>query len=220
MKTGKINCVILGGGGHAKVLIDALQMSGAAIPRAVLDPDPSRWGQSLWGVPILGGDDLLPELKGRGIGYFTVGLGSVGDSQPRKRLFDLGVSFHLKPLSVIHPSAVFSRRVKMGEGSQIFPGSVVNAGAALGVNVIINSGAVVEHDCVVGDHVHVATGAHLAGAVRIGAGAHIGIGATVKQGIAIGESAVVGAGAVVVKDVLLHTLVVGVPARLFRKSKR
>jgi len=90
----------------------------------------------------------------------------------------------------------------------------------LGVNVIINSGAVVEHDCVVGDHVHVATGAHLAGAVRIGAGAHIGIGATVKQGIAIGANAVVGAGAVVVKDVLPDTLVVGVPARLFRKSKR
>jgi len=217
MKTEKINCVILGGGGHAKVLIDALQMSSAAIPRAVLDADPSRWGQELLGVPIWGGDDLLPELKGRGIGYFTVGLGSVGDSQPRKRLFELGLSYHLKPLSVIHPSAVFSRWVKMGEGSQILPGSVVHAGAELGVNVIINSGAVVGHDCVVGDHVHVAAVACLAGAVRVGAGAHIGMGAAVKQGLTIGEGAVVGMGAMVVKDVLPHTVVASVPARPLRK---
>lgn len=217
MKTEKINCVILGGGGHAKVLIDALQMSGAAVPYAVLDADPSRWGQSLWGVPILGGDDLLPGLKGRGIDYFTVGLGSVGDSRPRRRLFELGLSHHLKPLSVIHPSAVFSRWAKMGEGSQILPGSVVQAGAALGVNVIVNSGAVVGHDCVLGDHVHVSAVACLAGDVRVGAGAHIGLGAAVQQGVTIGEGAVVGMGAVVVKDVLPHAVMASVPARPLRK---
>lgn len=217
MKTEEINCVILGGGGHAKVLVDALLMNGAAVPLAVLDADPSQWGQSLWGVPILGGDDLLPELKDQGIGYFVVGLGSVGNSQPRKRLFELGLSHHLKPWSVVHPSAVFSQRVKMGEGSQLLPGSVVQAGAKLGMNVIINSGAVVGHDCVVGDHVHVAAGACLGGGARVGAGAHIGMGAAVKQGLTIGENAVVGMGAVVVKNVPPGTVVATPPARPLRK---
>ena len=211
-------CVILGGGGHAQVLIDSLLASGVATPHAILDPDRSRWGQALLGTPILGGDDKLPELVSRGVNCFVVGLGSTGDNRSRQRLFELGLSYNLEPLTVVHPTAVCSQSAKLGPGLQLFPGSVINAGAVVGVNVIINSGAIVEHECVLGDHVHVASGAQLASSVRVGTGAHIGVGATVRQCIAIGEGAIVGAGAVVVKDVPPHMVVVGVPARPLRKS--
>ena len=208
----KPRCVILGGGGHARVLIDCLQTSGVAEPYAILDSDPSKKGKELLGIPILGGDDLLPQLAGRGVTHFVVGLGSTGDNRPRQHLFERGLSHHLEPLTVIHPSAVCSKEAKIGRGSQLFPRSVVNAGSEVGENVIVNSGAIVEHDCLIGDHTHIATGAQLASAVRVGKGAHIGIGASVKQGVTIGEGAVVGAGAVVVKDVLPHVVVIGVPA--------
>lgn len=221
MGTGKnILCVILGGGGHARVLIDSLKESGVATPQAVLDSDRSKRGQELLGVPILGGDDFLPELARRGITHFVVGLGSTGDNEPRRRLFELGLSHKLQPLTVIHPSAICSKEAKVGRGSQLFPGCIVNAGVKLGENVIVNSGAIVEHDCVIEDHVHIATGAKLASTVYVGRGAHIGIGAAVRQKIKIGERALVGGGSVVVKDVPAHVVVVGSPARLLREETK
>ena len=209
-------CVILGGGGHARVLIDCLQFSGVAQIYGVLDPDRSRWGQNMLDVPIVGGDELLAEIKLRGVECFAVGLGGTGNNRPRQRLFEFAMSRGLQPLTITHPSSSVSRWAMIGEGSQLLPGSVVNAGATLGMNVIVNSGAIVEHDCAIGSHVHVATGAKLASTVRVGAGAHIGAGATVRQGVAIGDGAIVGAGAVVIAEVEPYTVVVGVPAHRLR----
>ena len=217
MITPEIHCIILGGGGHAGVLIDSLQQANhPARLMAILDANQSRWGQSLLGVPILGGDDLLPELINQGANAFIVGLGSVGNNQPRRRLFELGLSYNLSPQLVQHPKAILSPAAKIGLGVQLLPGCIITSGALLGDNVIINSGAIVEHDCQIGDHVHIATGARLASTVTIGVSAHIGAGATIRQCIRIGEGAVVGAGAVVVKDVEPYTVVTGVPARFMK----
>ena len=211
-------CVVLGGGGHARVLIDLMREADLGEPAGILEVDASRWGGELDGVPILGGDDLIPQLADRGVSAFVVGLGSVRDTRPRRRLFSLAVEHGLEPLTLRHPAAVCSTVVELGGGCQLLAGSIVNAGARLGANVIVNSGAIVEHDCVVGDHVHVATGAGLASGVVVGAGAHIGIGAVVRQGISIGEEAVIGAGAVVVRDVPAATVVAGVPAGPLRNG--
>jgi len=216
----RIYCVVLGGGGHARVLIDSLQFQQNVELYAVLDSDRSLWGKMLLEVPILGGDEMLPEVKRQGVTHFVVGLGGTGNNQPRRKLFESAVALGLIPLTVVHPSAVCSRRARLGEGCVLYPAVVVNAGATLGINVIVNTGAIVEHDCVVGDHVHVATGARLAGTVKIGALAHIGAGATVVHCISIGEGAVVGAGATVVKDVPPHIVVAGVPARPMRTALR
>ncbi len=210
-------CVFLGGGGHASVLIDALRMRAMAIPHAVLDAEPAKWGKELLGVPIVGGDDLLPRVIAQGVRYFAVGLGSTGDTRHRQRLFNLGLEHHLEPLTIIHPSAICSRHAEVGPGCQLLPVCVINAGASLGSNVIVNSGAVVEHDCVLESHVHVATGARLASGARVGLGAHVGAGATVKQLVSIGARSIVGAGAVVVKDVPDEAVVIGVPARPMKR---
>ncbi|NQW22645.1 MAG: acetyltransferase [SAR202 cluster bacterium] len=206
-------CIILGGGGHASVIIDALRAGGTTECYGILDRNCSLWGKEVLGVPVLGGDELLPQLMRRGATQFVVGLGGVGDNRPRRRLFQLGLQHGLKPLTVCHPAAILSPFATLGDGSVVLPAAVVNAGAVLGANVIVNTGAIVEHDCVVGDHAHIATGSRLCSAARVGIGAHIGAGATVRQSIAIGEGAIVGAGAAVVKDVDPWTVVAGVPAR-------
>jgi sugar O-acyltransferase (sialic acid O-acetyltransferase NeuD family) len=213
-------CVILGGGGHAAVLVEALRAAGAAAALAILDADCSRWGQDVLGVPVRGGDDLLPTLHGQGADCFVVGLGATGVGHARRRMFEYGVSCGLEPLTVVHPAAVISPSARMGRGCQVLAGSVVQARAVLGDNVIVNTGAIVEHDCVLGDDVHLATGARLAGGVSVGRGSLVGLGAAVLQGLHVGEDAIVGGGAVVVRDVPDGVVVAGVPARPLRGNAR
>ena len=212
-------CVILGAGGHARVLLDSLILMCTAYSFVILDRTAQGSTREVMGIPVAGDDSLLPELIGRGARRFVVGLGATGNNGPRRRLFELGISHRLHPLVVRHPSAISSRWCTIGAGTQLLARSVVNPGAMLGVNVIVNTSAVVEHDCVIEDHVHIATGATLAGSVRIGELAHVGCGAIVKEGVTVGKRAIVGAGAVVVNDVPSDCTVIGVPARpLVRKS--
>lgn len=205
-------CILLGGGGHARVLIDCLQLGGAVMLVGVLEADQARWGQSMLNVPILGGDERLAELAVHDVNCFAVGVGGTGNNRPRRKLFEFALSCGLRSLTIQHPTAVLSPHATVGEGAQLLPGCIVNAGARVGHNVIINSGAIIEHDCIISDHAHVATGAKLASTVKVGVGAHVGAGATILQGITIGAGAIVGAGAVVVKDVPADVIVVGVPA--------
>lgn len=209
-------CVILGGGGHAAVLIECLRAAGGVQLIGILDPERALWGGELLGVPILGGDELLGSLREQGAESFVVGLGATGNNALRRRIFELGLARGLRPCSVIHPSVLRSASALLGEGCQLLPGAIVNTRAQLGRNVLINSGAIVEHDCRLGDHVHIATGARLAGAVQVEEAAHIGVGACIRQGIRIGAGAVVGAGAAVVKDVPERVVVAGVPARILK----
>jgi sugar O-acyltransferase (sialic acid O-acetyltransferase NeuD family) len=211
-------CIILGGGGHARVLIDILQLQGAVIICGILDADRQRWGQEMMNVPVLGGDDRLSEMVEKGVSAFVVGVGGVGDNRPRQRLFEWGCSHRLQPLTVIHPAAIRSAWSEIGAGAQILPGAIVNPGAVIGVNVIVNSGAIVEHDCQIGDHVHIASGARLTSGVKVERLAHIGAGATLRQGVSVGEAAIVGAGAVVIRDVPPHTVVAGVPAHPIHRA--
>lgn len=206
-------CVILGGGGHARVIIDALRAGGAAEPAAILDSDKALHGSQVDGVRIVGSDEELPRLRAGGWAHFAMGMGGAGNNAPRRRVYDFALSAGLQPVTIVHPRAFVSPAATLGPGAQIMPGSLVCAGAALGANVLVNSGAIVEHDCNVGDHVHVASGACLCGAVTVGVGAHLGARCVVRQGITIGASALVAAGAVVVKDVPAGQKVAGVPAR-------
>jgi sugar O-acyltransferase (sialic acid O-acetyltransferase NeuD family) len=211
-------CVILGGGGHAAVLIECLRESDPSLDLCILDPDRTLWGRTVMDVAVVGDDNKLARLVHQGVSHYLVGLGAVGIGTHRQRLYELGREHGLGVLDVRHSSARVSTSATFGAGCQLLTGAIVGTRARIGTNVIINTGAIVEHDCQVGDHTHVATGARLAGAVTIGTAAFIGIGATVREGVRIGAAALVGAGAVVVEDVPPRTVVVGVPARPLRRS--
>jgi sugar O-acyltransferase (sialic acid O-acetyltransferase NeuD family) len=208
-----VHVVVLGGGGHAGVVIDALQLAGVSV-RGILDPRPELHGTTIMEVLVLGGDDLLLKLKSEGVSSFVLGVGSVGRTPRRRRLFEDGLRSGLVPFTVIHPSATCSKWANLAAGTVVLANAVINANARIGVNVIINSGTIVEHGCSIGDHTHVASGARVLGDVQIGDEVFIGAGATVKQGITIGNGAVVGAGAVVLNDVAPDLTVAGVPARV------
>lgn len=205
--------IIIGSGGHAKVLIEALLASSAVI-KGIVDSNPMLAGSRILGVPVLGGDDVVVEFTPSQI-QLVNGVGSIGLPNLRQRLYErfkiLGYDF----ATVIHPSAVVTSDVILGEGSQVMAGAVIQPGSHIGCNTIINTRASVDHDCIIGDHVHISPGVTLSGGVDIGAGSHIGTGATLIQGISIGCGCLVAAGAVVVKDITDGAMVRGVPARGF-----
>ncbi len=200
------------------MLIECLQLGNAGVADAILNPARETWGTFIDSVRVLGGDELLGDLRDREITCFAVALGGVGDNRPRQRLFELALAAGLQPLTIVHPRAIVSARATIGRGAQVLAGAVVNTGAVLQTNALINTGAIVEHDCRIGEHAHVSSGACLAGGVEVGVLAHIGAGATVRQGVRIGAGALVGAGAVVVREVAAGAVVAGVPARPLRES--
>ncbi len=207
----------LGAGGHARVLIEILRSNNNFELVGLLDNNPQLKGKDVLGLPVLGGDSLLPELKAKGISRFFIGIGSVGNASRRKQIYEQGLALGMEPVSAIHPTAIISPSAILGRGCMIMAGVVINALARLGENVIVNTAAIVDHDCWLGDHVHVATGACLSGTVRVGHGAHVGSGAVIRNNIVIGDGAIVGVGAAVVKDVGKNEVVVGVPARPLKR---
>jgi UDP-perosamine 4-acetyltransferase len=207
----KKRCVIIGGGGHAKVVIEAIRSGKSWEPAAVTDNTPGR--KAVLGVPVVGTDRILPKILRRGIRYFIVGVGGVPDTATRIRLYRFALESGLTPMTVIHATAVVAAGARIGEGTVVMALAVVNVDGIVEESVIVNTGALVEHEVRIRAHAHIGPGACLSGGVGIGSGAFVGAGAIVREGVRIGAKAVVGAGAVVLRDVPAELTVVGVPAR-------
>ena len=205
--------LLIGGGGHAKVVIDALRLVGKSV-LGVVDPRLDT-GDSVSDVPVLGEDDTVAKYDPDSI-WLVNGIGSTGKSNRRIAVFQRFVEAGYRFANVIHPSAAVAVYPSQFIGIQIMTAAVVQVGTVLGSNVLINTKASVDHDCHVGDHVHIAPGATVCGGVTIEHGAFIGAGATLIPGVRVGRNAIVGAGSVVLHDVEPETTVVGVPARVIQ----
>ena len=204
--------ILLGGGGHARVLLDTLRLRSVQV-LGITDPNPEGVLTGVLGVPVLGPDKAILEHDPSDV-LLVNGLGSVGAGSARRRLFDSFISRGYRFAGVVHPRSVIASTVLLSEGIQIMAGAVIQAGAHIGENAIINTRASVDHDCRIAAHVHVAPGATLSGGVIAQTGALIGTGATIIEGITIGPHALVGAGAVVLRNVPAHSTVVGNPGRV------
>ncbi|OGW33616.1 MAG: sugar acetyltransferase [Nitrospirae bacterium GWC2_56_14] len=203
--------LIVGGGGHAKVLIEALRLSSAAI-LGIIDADPAKIGTDVLGIHVIGDDTVISQYAPDSIRLVNA-LGSVHLPKARKAVFEKFKEKGFTFATIVHPSAVVASDAALGEGAQIMAGAIIQPGSRIGMNTIVNTKASVDHDCLIGDHVHLSPGVTLSGDVRIDNGVHIGTGATVIQGITIGANSLVGAGSVVIADVPAEIRVLGAPAR-------
>lgn len=201
--------VVLGAGGHARVVVDALP---GGVAGGHVSPEPAtdaRLG------PHLGGDHVIAALAKAGHG-FVLGLGFVDGGGARRRagLLEQLAAADADLVTVVHAAATVSASASIGPGAFVAAGAVLGPDVRIGRGSIVNTRASVDHDCVIGDNVHIAPGAVLSGGVRVGADSLIGVGAVVIQGITIGAGVVVGAGAVVVADLPDGVIARGVPAKV------
>ena len=203
--------LIVGGGGHGKVILNVLTRLPGYNPIGYVDPKDHG---ALLGFPYLGNDDDLPSLLGKHKGLCAViGVGKIKAESPRadifRRLKELGF---LLP-SIVAPTAMVARTAMLGEGTVVMDGAVIQPDCVVGKLGIVNTRASLDHDCILGEDVHVCPGATLSGGVKVNDGSLIGVGASVVQYLRIGKGVTIGAGAAVIGDCLEPGTYVGVPAK-------
>lgn len=204
--------VLVGGGGHARVLLRLARALGH-VAVGYVAPSPSQTGLL---VPWLGtDDDLASGLPGAPLAAILAIGKNVLDAT-RFAVFERLSAAGLEFPALSAPGAIVHEDVALGAGSVVLDGAVVVTGSRLGRACIVNTGACIDHDANVGDDVHVAPGAVLCGAVHIGSGTLVGAGATVIPGVRIAPRTVIAAGATVVHDVLEAGVYGGTPARRLR----
>ena len=206
--------VVVGGGGHARVVVDAIESAGCAKILGYVTDGTAVVGGS---YPKLGCDEDLPTLAST-LGPFHLAI-AIGDGRIRKRIVQM-IATRLAQfdyLTVVHQKANLAGRVKLGRGSFVAIGASLGVGAVIGEHALINTNASVDHDCIVSAYASIGPNVALGGGVQVGEEVLVGIGATVLPGITIGDRATVAAGAVVTRDIAPGSLVMGIPARVVSK---
>lgn len=193
--------VIIGAGGHGKVIADIAVKNGYT---EIVFLDDDKNVHKCGGYPIIGNSSEVGKIEADmivGIGNSTVRR-RIQESIPENRV-----------VTLIHPNAVIAEDVVIGRGTVIMAGVVVNSGTQIGKGCIVNTCSSVDHDCEVGDYVHIAVGSHLCGNVSVGTETWIGAGGIIRNNISICSDSMIGAGAVVINDIEKRGTYVGVPAR-------
>ncbi|MGF1740829.1 acetyltransferase [Vibrio profundum] len=209
----RLPIVMIGGGGHASVLVDILLQQGREI-LAVVSPDDVNQRPIFSGITHLRNDDDVFGYLKEDIRLVN-GIGMMPKSSLRRRMNEHFLSLGYKFETIIADSAFVSPFSEIGHGAQVLPMSIIQTGATIGNHSIVNTGAIIEHDCQIGEYNHIAPNATLCGQVITDENAYVGAGATIIQGLSIGRKAVVGAGANLTKSLSANTI--AYPARVVTK---
>ena len=207
--------VVLGAGGFAREALDEFEAANDAVPGTwdvvgFVSEVESDHGLDVNGKPCLGGFAWFDEDPARR--HIRVVCG-IGNPAVRRRVVERCSERGIAFVTVVHPRAVLTRRVTLGEGVIVTAGVVLTNRIRVGDHVHLNLNATVGHDVVIEDFVTIAPGVHLSGRVHVGTGCDIGTGAAVIQGRRIGEWTVIGAGAVITQDLPPNCTAVGVPGK-------
>jgi len=190
---------LIGGGGHGRVLLDTILASNQNMT-GIIDSN-LKLGTVIFGIPVVGNDSFLIDSINASTDVLINGLGSTGNLELHRKMFEdltqRGFTFN----GATHPSANVGRNCDIDKTSQIMAGVTVQNDVKIGKNVILNTRSSVDHDVVIGDHSVVSPGAIICGNVKIGSSVFIGAGAVIIQGIKIGNNCTIGAGTVVRHDV-------------------
>lgn len=207
------NILLIGGGGHCKSVLDTILRNYNFDKIGIIDIK-DNIGKNILGIPIIGSDeDVEYFYKKKQYKYAFITLGSIGNTNKRKCLFNNVLKYGFDVPNIIDSSAIIGKEVILEQGIFIGKRTIVNSGSIIKNGVIINTGAILEHDCSVGEFAHISPGTVICGGVNIGNRTHIGANSVIRQGLNIGSDNIVGIGSVVVSDILNNKLCYGNPCR-------
>jgi sugar O-acyltransferase (sialic acid O-acetyltransferase NeuD family) len=208
----KPKLLLIGAGGHCKVVLDVLGRTREYDVVGIIDVK-SRIADTIGCVKVIGTDKDLPAYFKKGIKLCFITVGSTGDTHIREKLYVSAKKAGFCFPNLVSPDAIISPTAVLGTGNYIAPRATVNAYSRIGDNCIINTASVIEHDCVLGDFVHIGPGAVVNGGVTIGGCSHIGAGSTLIQNISIGHRTIIGAASAVVTDIGTNMIAYGNPCK-------
>lgn len=199
--------VIIGAGGHGRVVADCAEQAGNYTDIIFLDDSIAERKQNAhW--PIV--DTVDNWLNYRQDAEFIVALGNNAIRESiQQQLQAAGVNI----ATIVHPTAAISKHCQLGKGVVVFANAVVNIASSIADGCIINTGATIDHDCHIGPYCHLSPGVNIAGGVRVERMSWLGIGSSVIEGITIAENSQMGAGAVITQNTKSGFLYLGVPAK-------
>jgi sugar O-acyltransferase (sialic acid O-acetyltransferase NeuD family) len=201
--------VIIGGGGHARVVWELFEFLGRGQVRGFVDTHECI-PTTAAGLTHLGDDGYLLSNPGC---RAVIGFGSLQAWHSRMAAVVRLNHCVADWATGVHPHAYVSGSARLGVGVVVMAGAIVQAGVIVGDHSVINSGAVVEHDVELGQNVHVAPGSVIGGGTNVGSGTFLGLGASIRNSVSIGAQAVVAMGSVVIRSVGAGEHMKGVPAR-------
>lgn len=208
-----IPILVIGAGGHSKVVIDILQEQPEYHIVGCIDNDENK---VISDVPVIGQDKDLEKFYTSGVRHAVI---AIGDNYIRNKLYNKVRSIGYEMINAISKHSCVSKNAILGSGVVIMPGAIINAYTSISDNVIINTGTTIDHDCRIGTSVHIAPGCNIAGSVQIGEGTFVGLGSKVIDSIIIGEWSIIGAGSVIITEISNNVLAIGHPAKVIRTVK-
>lgn len=203
-----MNLLILGAGGHGKVVCEIAQLMKKWDMICFLDDN--KVGKEVNGIKVIGSFKDIGQFKRE----FSHAFVAIGDNVKRLEWLHYVEAMNFELPVLIHPSSIISKNVQIGKGTVIMPGCVINTNTTIGKGCIINTKASIDHDCEIEDGVHISPGVTIGGSVKIGSKTWICIGATIINNINIGENSIIAAGATVISDIPSNVMAAGIPAKV------
>ncbi len=210
--------LIIGAGGHAKVIVDIIKKENKFEILGFLDNSLKK-GKKILGYEVLGNEDDINLLMSKQNVFG--GIIAIGDNYSRsllaKKIKKLCKEF--KFINCIHPMSSIAFDVTLGEGNVVMAGATINTSSKIGNHCILNTNSSIDHDNNLQNFSSLAPNSVTGGNVIVGKFSAIGIGATIQQNISIADNCIVGASSLVNKNTKSDSVYYGVPARFIREHK-
>lgn len=209
--------VIIGAGGHAKVIADIILKRKELLNEKLnitgfLDDGYKNLKYTkIFDIPILGDTSLIEKLEQEKKYNYIIGIGNNKIREKISNKFP-----NLNYYTAIHPKSVIGTEVAIEEGTVVMANVVINSGSKIGKHCILNSGSIIEHDNKIEDYCHISPNSTLCGTVKIGKNSWIGAGSTIIQNRNIGENSMIGVGSVIIRDIPNNCTVVGNPGKIIK----
>jgi len=199
------NLIIIGAGGHARVVIDAAIKAEYSI-LGIIDVNFTGSPEKIMGYDVIGDYSVLTNYPKDSTCVFI----AIGENSQREKFFNKVIEDGFNIPVIIHPTAIISDNMEIDGGSFVNAGAIINAKAQIMTGSIINTGAIIDHEVIIGKFCHIAPGVCISGRTKVGNHSFIGTGASVIDKISIGNNVIIGAGSIIIKDIESETKVVGV----------